>query len=61
MHYLSGNGASAGEAIAVGCRFYAGYSITPSSEIMSGSKGFEGVGYPSGRNRQRPSKRLSGV
>jgi len=34
MHYLSGNDASAEGAIAAGCRFYAGYPITPSSEIM---------------------------
>jgi 2-oxoglutarate ferredoxin oxidoreductase subunit alpha len=34
MHYLSGNDAAAEGAIAAGCRFYAGYPITPSSEIM---------------------------
>jgi 2-oxoglutarate ferredoxin oxidoreductase subunit alpha len=34
VHYLSGNEASAEGAIAVGCRFYAGYPITPSSELM---------------------------
>jgi 2-oxoglutarate ferredoxin oxidoreductase subunit alpha len=34
MHYLSGNEAAAEGAIAGGCRFYAGYPITPSSEIM---------------------------
>jgi len=34
MHYLSGNEASAEGAIAAGCRFYAGYPITPSSELM---------------------------
>ena len=34
MHYLSGNEACAEGAIAAGCRFYAGYPITPSSEIM---------------------------
>jgi hypothetical protein len=34
MHYLSGNAASAEGAIAAGCRFNAGYPITPSSEIM---------------------------
>src|SRR4030066_214681 len=33
-HYLSGNEASAEGAIAAGCRFYAGYPITPSSELM---------------------------
>jgi len=33
-HYLSGNEAAAEGAIAAGCRFYAGYPITPSSEIM---------------------------
>ena len=32
--YLSGNEASAEGAIAAGCRFYAGYPITPSSELM---------------------------
>ncbi len=32
--YLSGNEAAAEAAIAAGCRFYAGYPITPSSEIM---------------------------
>ncbi|MGQ9508146.1 MAG: 2-oxoacid:acceptor oxidoreductase subunit alpha [Thermodesulfobacteriota bacterium] len=34
FHYLSGNEASAEGAIAAGCRFYAGYPITPSSELM---------------------------
>lgn len=34
VHYLSGNEASAEGAIVVGCRFYAGYPITPSSELM---------------------------
>lgn len=34
LHYLSGNEASAEGAIAAGCRFYAGYPITPSSELM---------------------------
>lgn len=34
MYYLSGNEASAEGAIAAGCRFYAGYPITPSSELM---------------------------
>jgi len=34
MHYLSGNEAAAEGALAAGCRFYAGYPITPSSEIM---------------------------
>ncbi|NWF92517.1 MAG: 2-oxoacid:acceptor oxidoreductase subunit alpha [Syntrophaceae bacterium] len=34
LHYLSGNEAAAEGAIAAGCRFYAGYPITPSSEIM---------------------------
>lgn len=33
-YYLSGNIAAAEGAIAAGCRFYAGYPITPSSEIM---------------------------
>ncbi|MEA3332940.1 MAG: 2-oxoacid:acceptor oxidoreductase subunit alpha, partial [Pseudomonadota bacterium] len=33
-YYLSGNVAAAEGAIAAGCRFYAGYPITPSSEIM---------------------------
>lgn len=33
-HYLSGNEAAALGALAAGCRFYAGYPITPSSEIM---------------------------
>jgi 2-oxoglutarate ferredoxin oxidoreductase subunit alpha len=32
--YLSGNEAVAEGALAAGCRFYAGYPITPSSEIM---------------------------
>jgi 2-oxoglutarate ferredoxin oxidoreductase subunit alpha len=31
---MSGNEAAAEAAIAAGCRFYAGYPITPSSEIM---------------------------
>jgi 2-oxoglutarate ferredoxin oxidoreductase subunit alpha len=34
MHYFSGNEAAAEGAIAAGCRFYAGYPITPSSELM---------------------------
>ena len=34
LHYFSGNEASAEGAIAAGCRFYAGYPITPSSELM---------------------------
>lgn len=34
IHYLSGNEAAAEGALASGCRFYAGYPITPSSEIM---------------------------
>jgi 2-oxoglutarate ferredoxin oxidoreductase subunit alpha len=34
IHYLSGNEAAVEGAIAAGCRFYAGYPITPSSEIM---------------------------
>lgn len=33
-YYLSGNDACAEGAIAAGCRFYAGYPITPSSELM---------------------------
>lgn len=32
--YLSGNEAAAEGALAAGCRLYAGYPITPSSEIM---------------------------
>src|SRR4030065_203722 len=32
-YYFSGNEAAAEGAIAAGCRFYAGYPITPSSEI----------------------------
>jgi 2-oxoglutarate ferredoxin oxidoreductase subunit alpha len=34
IYYFSGNEAAAEGAIAAGCRFYAGYPITPSSEIM---------------------------
>jgi len=34
QYYFSGNEAAAEGAIAVGCDFYAGYPITPSSEIM---------------------------
>jgi 2-oxoglutarate ferredoxin oxidoreductase subunit alpha len=33
-YYFSGNEAAAEGALAVGCRFYGGYPITPSSEIM---------------------------
>ncbi|MEO0102166.1 MAG: 2-oxoacid:acceptor oxidoreductase subunit alpha [candidate division WOR-3 bacterium] len=33
-YFLSGNIACAEGALAAGCRFYAGYPITPSSEIM---------------------------
>jgi 2-oxoglutarate ferredoxin oxidoreductase subunit alpha len=33
-YYLSGNEAVAEGAIAAGCRYYAGYPITPSSDIM---------------------------
>ncbi len=34
FRYFSGNEAAAEGAIAAGCRFYAGYPITPSSELM---------------------------
>ena len=34
VFYLSGNEAAAEGAIAAGCRFYGGYPITPSSELM---------------------------
>jgi 2-oxoglutarate/2-oxoacid ferredoxin oxidoreductase subunit alpha len=34
LHYYSGNEAAAEGALAAGCRFYAGYPITPSSELM---------------------------
>jgi len=34
IYYFSGNEAAAEGAIAAGCRFYAGYPITPSSELM---------------------------
>jgi len=34
VHFLSGNEACAEGAVAAGCRFYGGYPITPSSEIM---------------------------
>jgi len=34
VHFLSGNEACAEGAISAGCRFYGGYPITPSSEIM---------------------------
>jgi 2-oxoglutarate ferredoxin oxidoreductase subunit alpha len=34
VYYFSGNEAAAEGAIAAGCRFYAGYPITPSSEMM---------------------------
>lgn len=34
MYYFSGNEAVAEGAIAAGCRFYGGYPITPSSELM---------------------------
>jgi 2-oxoglutarate ferredoxin oxidoreductase subunit alpha len=34
--YLSGNEAAVEASIAAGCDFYAGYPITPSSEIMEG-------------------------
>ncbi|MDH5683326.1 MAG: 2-oxoacid:acceptor oxidoreductase subunit alpha [candidate division WOR-3 bacterium] len=33
-HFMSGNIACAEGALAAGCKFYAGYPITPSSEIM---------------------------
>jgi 2-oxoglutarate/2-oxoacid ferredoxin oxidoreductase subunit alpha len=33
-YYFSGNEAAAEGAIAAGCRYYAGYPITPSSELM---------------------------
>ncbi len=34
VHFLSGNEACAEGALVAGCRFYGGYPITPSSEIM---------------------------
>lgn len=37
--YLSGNEAAAEGALAAGCGFYAGYPITPSSEIMESLAG----------------------
>jgi 2-oxoglutarate/2-oxoacid ferredoxin oxidoreductase subunit alpha len=37
--YLSGNEAAAEGALAAGCSFYAGYPITPSSEIMESLAG----------------------
>jgi 2-oxoglutarate ferredoxin oxidoreductase subunit alpha len=43
--YLSGNEAAAEGALAAGCRFYAGYPITPSSEIMEAlSRGLADMG-----------------
>jgi 2-oxoglutarate ferredoxin oxidoreductase subunit alpha len=36
-YYFSGNEAVTEGAIAAGCRYYAGYPITPSSEIMEGA------------------------
>ena len=33
VHFMSGNVACAEGAIAAGCRFFAGYPITPSTEI----------------------------
>jgi 2-oxoglutarate ferredoxin oxidoreductase subunit alpha len=43
--YLSGNEAAAEGALAAGCRFYAGYPITPSSEIMEAlSRGLTDLG-----------------
>src|SRR5208337_2171480 len=33
-YYFSGNDAAAEGALAAGCRFYGGYPITPSSEMM---------------------------
>lgn len=35
MHFMKGNIACAEGALAAGCRFYAGYPITPASEIMT--------------------------
>jgi len=35
-YYFSGNEAATEGAIAAGCRYYGGYPITPSSEIMEG-------------------------
>ncbi len=34
VYYFSGNEAAAEGALAAGCRFYGGYPITPSSELM---------------------------
>jgi len=33
-YYFSGNEAATEGALAAGCRYYGGYPITPSSEIM---------------------------
>ena len=33
MHYLDGDKACAEGALAAGCRFFAGYPITPSTEV----------------------------
>jgi hypothetical protein len=37
-YYFSGNEAATEGAIAAGCRYYGGYPITPSSEIMESRK-----------------------
>ncbi|MFH0892068.1 MAG: 4Fe-4S binding protein [Candidatus Falkowbacteria bacterium] len=46
-HLLSGNDTIALEALDAGCRFYAGYPITPASEIMYGLLGLNDL--PDGR------------
>ena len=52
-YYFSGNEAAAEGALAAGCRFYAGYPITPSSEthgapVPAPARGGRGI-YPDGR------------
>lgn len=46
-HLLSGNETIALAALDAGCRFYAGYPITPASEIMYGMLGLNNI--PNGR------------
>ena len=58
--YMSGNIAAAEGALAAKCSFYAGYPITPSSEIMEVLAGsYRAAVAPSSRWRTRspPSRR----
>ena len=45
LHFMNGNEACAEGAIAAGCRFVAGYPITPSTEVVEHlARRFQSIG-----------------